>query len=165
MIIKELPSYKSLLEKAARYPTMDIQVTEAYLHVLRTGTILRSTAERILAKLGLNYGRFMLLGLLSTAEGPVPICKLADMAGVTTATVSAVLAGMVRDGLILRQGDPSDRRVIRVALRPEGQKILDDVFPILFEHQAGVMSGLRREEFQTLVTLLSKIRLNGDNDA
>jgi DNA-binding MarR family transcriptional regulator len=160
MIIKELPSYQTLLEKAARYPTMNILVTEAYLHVLRTGTILHHCVERKLAKLGLSYGRFMILGLLSRVDEPIPVCKLAEMAGVTTPTVSAVLSGMVRDGLVERMEDSTDRRIVRIGLREAGQNILDEVLPGLFKQQADVMNDLSDEELKTLITLLSKVRLD-----
>lgn len=160
MILKEMPSYQTLLEKAERYPTMDIQITEAYLHVLRTGTILHHCVERNLAKQGLSYGRFMILGLLSRQEDPIPVCKLAELAGVTTPTVSAVLSGMVRDGLIQRVEDPSDRRVVRIEMLPDGQKILDEVLPDLFVHQTAVMSRLDETELKTLMTLLGKVRLD-----
>jgi DNA-binding MarR family transcriptional regulator len=165
MILKELPSYQTLLEKAARYPTMDLLVTEAYLHVLRTGTILHHNAERMLGKLGLSYGRFMILCLLSRENLPVPVCKLAEMAGVTTPTVSAVLSGMVRDGLVRREESPEDRRVVRIGLTPEGQKVLDDVLPSLFLAQSDVMSGLNQDELKALITLLSKVRLNAGHCA
>lgn len=160
MILKEMPSYQTLLEKAERYPTMDIQITEAYLHVLRTGTILHHCVERNLAKQGLSYGRFMILGLLSRQDDPIPVCKLAELAGVTTPTVSAVLSGMVRDGLIQRVEDPSDRRVVRIEMLPEGQKILDEVLPDLFVHQTAVMSRLDESELKTLMALLAKVRLD-----
>jgi len=160
MILKEFPSYQTLLEKATRYPTMNILVTEAYLHVLRTGTILHHCVERRLAKLGLSYGRFMILGHLSRIGDPVPVCKLAEMAGVTTPTVSAVLSGMVRDGLVERLEDSADRRVVRIGLREEGQRILDEVLPGLFQNQSNVMSGLEEDELKTLITLLSKVHLD-----
>lgn len=159
MIIKEMPSYQTLLERAERYPSLDIQVCEAYLHVVRTGTILHHCAERHLASLGLSYGRFMILCLLQREPEPIPVCKLAEMAGVTTPTVSAVLSGMVRDGLVRREEDSTDRRVVRIALQPEGLKILDDVLPSLFVRQTEVMSGLDEQELKTVIALLSKVRL------
>jgi len=159
MILKELPSYQTLLEKAARYPTMDLMVTEAYLHVLRTGTILHHNAERRLGKQGLSYGRFMILCLLSMTPDPIPVCKLAEMAGVTTPTVSAVLSGMVRDNLVRREEAPEDRRVVRIGLTPAGQKVLDEVMPGMFENQSKAMSGLTQEELKTLISLLTKVRI------
>jgi len=160
MIIKDLPSYKTLLEYATRYPAMDVQVCEAYLHVVRTGIRLHHCVEQHLAKLGISYGRFMILSLLTRSDGPVPVCKLATMACVTTPTVSAVLSGMVRDGLVERVEDAADKRVVRIGLLPAGQKIIDDVVPGLLEHQTEVMSGLDDRELKTLVALLSLVRLD-----
>jgi len=160
MILKELPSYQMLLEKAKRYPAMDIQVSEAYLHVLRTGTILHHSVERRLASHGISYGRFMILALLSRTKDPIPVCKLAEMAGVTTPTVSAVLSGMVRDGLVHREEDSTDRRVVRISLEPAGQRLLDTVIPGLLEYQAEVMADLDQEELKTVVALLSQVRLD-----
>ncbi|GFK93813.1 HTH-type transcriptional regulator MhqR [Fundidesulfovibrio magnetotacticus] len=165
MILKDMPSYQTLLDRAQRYPTMDVLVCEAYLHVLRTGTILHHCVERGLAKRGLSFGRFMILNLLCREPDPIPVCKLAEMVGVTTPTVSAVLSGMVRDLLVERLEDPQDRRVVRIALLPAGQKVLDDVLPDLFRYQADVMSGLNGEEFKTLIALLSKVRLEADGFA
>jgi len=162
MILKELPSYQTLLDKAKRYPSMDVLVCEAYLHVVRTGTILHHYVERSLTKRGLSHGRFMILSLLSKEPDPVPVCKLAEMAGVTTPTVSAVLSGMVRDQLVERQEDPLDRRVVRIGLLPAGQNVLDEVLPGIFKHQAAVMSHLDDEEFKTLIALLAKVRLDAD---
>jgi len=162
MILKELPSYQMLMEKAERYPAMDIGVCEAYLHVLRTGTILHHTVERRLAAHGISYGRFMILALLSRTDGAVPVCKLAEMAGVTTPTVSAVLSGMVRDGLVRREEDSVDRRVVRISLEPAGQKALDTVLPHLHMYQMQTMGDLDKEELKTVVALLSKVRLMPD---
>lgn len=163
MILKELPSYQTLVDRAKRYPMMDIDVAEAYLHVLRTGTILHHCVERSLSKRGLSYGRFMILNLLSREPEPVPVCKLAEMVGVTTPTVSAVLSGMVRDGLAERIEDPADRRVVRIGLLPQGQRVLDEMLPGIFTHQTEVMSGLEADELKTLVALLSKVRLDAGN--
>jgi DNA-binding MarR family transcriptional regulator len=160
MIIKELPSYQTLLEYAKRYPSMDIQMFEAYLHIVRTGAILHQYVEQRLGKLGLSYGRFLILSLLTRSDAPIPVCKLAEMACVTTPTVSAVLSGMVRDGMVERVTDPSDRRVVRIGLKPEGQKIIDEVVPGLLEHQTEAMSGLDGQELKTVVALLSKVRLD-----
>jgi len=142
---------------------MDVAVAEAYLHVLRTGTILHHCIERTLTKRGLSYGRFMILNLLAREGDPQPVCKLAEMVGVTTPTVSAVLSGMVRDGLVERIEDPSDRRVVRIGLLTPGQRILDDVLPDLFTHQVNIMADLDKEELKTMVSLLAKVRLNNGN--
>jgi len=165
MLIKEMPSYQVLVDKMARYPEMDLLVTESYLHVLRTGTILQNRIERMLGKLGLSYGRFVVLGLLSTESEPTPVSKLADLASVTTATISAVVSGMVRDGLVERHDTPSDRRVVRIGLSVSGQETLDTVLPQIFRWQAEAMSQLGPKELHTLIGLLSKVDLDTPHPA
>jgi len=164
IIIKKLPSYETLMEKARRYPSMNIQVTETFLHVLRAGCALRESVERRLARFGLSYRRFVLLCLLSRDSEPVPMSRLAEMAGVTTPTISDVVAGMVRDRLVDRAEDTDDKRKVRIVLRPEGQRILDDMLPRLHAFKTASLQDLNDEELKTLVTLLSKVRLDaGDS--
>lgn len=159
MILKELPSYQHLLKKSAKYPEMDLEVTEAYLHVLRTGCTLHRCAERRLARNGLSYGRFLVMALLSQEEY-LPVCRLAELSSVSYPTISALLSGMVRDGLVERVQDEQDRRVVRIALTAAGRAMLDEIMPGMFRHQAAVLAGLTREELATLVALLSKVRLD-----
>ncbi|GAB6038011.1 hypothetical protein JCM15519_25700 [Fundidesulfovibrio butyratiphilus] len=162
--LKALPSYETLMEKAQRYPSMNIQVTETFLHVLRAGCALRERVERQLAAFGQSYRRFLLLCLLSRGPEPVPMSRLAEMAGVTTPTISDVVAGMVRDRLVDRVEDARDKRKVRIALRAEGQRILDDMLPRLHAFKTAVMQDLDDQELKTLVTLLSKVRLDaGDS--
>ena len=159
MIIKEMPTYQVLVNQMAHYPEMDVQVTESNLHVLRTGTILQNRLERLLADLGMSYGRFVVLGLLSMESAPLPMCELADKAGVTSPTISVVVGGMVRDGLVERVLTPSDRRKVCIGLSPSGQAALKGVGQLFIKWQAKVMAGLSPEELRTLVALLSKINL------
>jgi DNA-binding MarR family transcriptional regulator len=160
MILKEMPSYQVLVDKMARYPEMDILVTESHLHVVRTGTILQNRIEQMLAKMGMSYGRFVVLGLLSTEREPMPVSKLADKSGVTAATISAVVSGMVRDGLVERHEAPSDRRLVCIGLSPNGQRKLDDILPMIFKWQAEAMAKLDPKELNTLIELLSKVNLD-----
>jgi DNA-binding MarR family transcriptional regulator len=160
MILKEMPSYQVFLDKMARYPEMDILVAESYLHVLRTGSIMQNRVERMLSRFGMSYGRFVVLGLLSTQAEPTAVSKLADMASVTSATISAVISGMVRDGLVERHENPSDRRVVRIGLSAAGQKMLDDIFPLIFKWQSEAMGKLDPKELNTLIDLLAKVNLD-----
>ena len=161
MILKELPSYQHLLKKSAQYPEMDLEVTEAYLHVLRTGCTLHRCIERRLARNGLSHGRFLVMALLSQ-EDFLPVCRLAELSSVSYPTISALLSGMVRDGLVARVQDEQDRRVVRIMLKDAGRTMLNAVMPGLFRHQGEVLAGLTREELATLVALLAKVRLDPD---
>lgn len=72
-------------------------------------------------------------------EGPTRPATLANLLGVDASTVTRMCDRLVRDGLVVRRGQRSDRRVVQVALTAEGMSVIDAV------------TARRREEFATLL--------------
>jgi DNA-binding MarR family transcriptional regulator len=66
------------------------------------------------------------LSTLSTLErsGPRRITDLAVVEGVTQPSMTVLVNGLVRSGLVERQGDPGDRRVALVALSANGKAFM-----------------------------------------
>src|SRR5204863_8480057 len=56
---------------------------------------------------------------------PVTLGDLADAERVQPPTVTRLVAKLEEIGLVVREGEPTDRRVSRVRLTPEGQRLLD----------------------------------------
>jgi DNA-binding MarR family transcriptional regulator len=56
-----------------------------------------------------------------------PVGELAEEMNVRPATVTGLTDRLVRQELIERQDDPEDRRVVRVALTPEGRRVLGEI--------------------------------------
>ncbi|WP_243357582.1 MarR family winged helix-turn-helix transcriptional regulator [Fundidesulfovibrio terrae] len=159
MIFKELPSFETLLESSERYPEMDIKACVAWIHTVHAGAILQRRIERELNKEGLSYGRFIILVLLASENNGLPVCKLAAMSCVTSPTMSSVITAMERDGLIRRDSEPTDKRIVRVNLTPEGRETINKIAPIFFKNQSAAMSGLDDQELRSLVLLLSNVNL------
>lgn len=157
MIFKELPSFETLLESSERYPEMDIKACVAWIHAVHVGALLLRRIESELNKEGLSYGRFVILVLLAFANKGVSVSKLAEMSCVTSPTISVVITDMVREGLLKRAADPTDRRIVRVDLTPEGRETINKIAPMYFMNQSVAMSGLDDDEIRMLVLLLSKV--------
>jgi DNA-binding MarR family transcriptional regulator len=49
---------------------------------------------------------------------------LAHQAKISPSTITEVVEGLAHDGLVRREGDPDDRRAVRVALTAEGRRHL-----------------------------------------
>jgi DNA-binding MarR family transcriptional regulator len=62
--------------------------------------------------------------MLLAAEGSQPMRSLADTLDVSQASMTGIADRMEQRGLVERQRDESDRRVIRVALSDGGREIL-----------------------------------------
>jgi DNA-binding MarR family transcriptional regulator len=56
--------------------------------------------------------------------GPRPIGRLARDEGVSAPTMTRLIAGLERDGLVTKASDPDDRRSQRIAATERGREIL-----------------------------------------
>ena len=69
----------------------------------------------------LSLSQFHLLGTLERAERPLPVGELAIDAGVSTPTATRMLTSLQQEGLVTRQRDPADRRVVFIELTSAGR--------------------------------------------
>lgn len=175
LLLKDLPRYECLLEAAKQFPDLDPSAAEAYLHLLLTGDDVFAVTERSLSERSISHGRFGVLMLLwgstrpkaatsigedDCSSGPRTPAELADAAGVTRATMTGLIDTLERDGLVKREPDPDDRRMMSVLLTPKGEKFLTGFLPGHFKLMAELMAPLSESERKTLVRLLVKIQGN-----
>jgi DNA-binding MarR family transcriptional regulator len=100
----------------------------------------------------------VLAALHLSANHPLPMSELARRVGVTTPTLTSVLSGMVRDELVTRRQDPTDRRTVLIAITQPAIDLLDRLLPVLCRRQARVMAELTDDERRELSRLLAKVR-------
>jgi DNA-binding MarR family transcriptional regulator len=93
------------------------------------------------------------------APGEITPAELAEKTGVTRATISGLLDGLEKDGLVERKPDPQDRRLIRLYLTNGGEKLLDRVRSPYCEWFTSIIEPLTAEERLQLVNILQKIQL------
>jgi DNA-binding MarR family transcriptional regulator len=172
LLLKDLPRYECLLEGAKEFPDLDPSACEAFLHLLRTSDEVFALVDNNLTERGISHGRFGVLMLLwnpgqrriaasgdcnPTASGPRTPAELADAAGVTRATMTGLIDTLERDGLVRREPDPSDRRMMSVRLTEEAETFLKGILPAHFQIMARIMAPLSQDERKTLVRLLTKV--------
>jgi DNA-binding MarR family transcriptional regulator len=124
--------------------------------------------EQVLAELAANAptrmmrsmrhwpaGRLSLIHLhvlmLLADEGPQPMRALADTLDVSQASVTGIVDRMEQRGLVERQRDESDRRVIRVGLSEGGQQILSGMGTERRGHLAALLAELTDDELAGLL--------------
>jgi DNA-binding MarR family transcriptional regulator len=158
-LLKGLPRYEVFLEEAKCFPGLDASACYTYLQLLRTGDELLELDEQVLNSYGTRHGRFnLMMMLLKYSDGEATPAGLAEKTGVTRATISGLLDGLVKDGLVERRPDPADRRLIRVHLTGAGHAFLDKIRPGYCRWLSSIVEPLNEEERQQLVMLLEKIR-------
>src|SRR3990167_8470587 len=101
--LRDLPTPEILEKFAQRYPDADVSAVAAFLHLLRVATDLSGALDSCLSQHGLLQGRWWVLILLMREDDRTSApSTLAEKAGVSRATMTGLLDGLERDGLVER---------------------------------------------------------------
>lgn len=135
-------------------------LAEAFLGVtqlLRRRARFQRQGPRSVRSEGLTFARAAMLGTLDS-DGPQRMGQLAHRLGVVPRTVTPMVDALERDGLVVREADPDDRRATVLLItdaglaeltrtRTDRRSAMDDVFDTLGEDErtllAAVLTKLR----------------------
>ncbi|MFN3891224.1 MAG: MarR family winged helix-turn-helix transcriptional regulator [Beijerinckiaceae bacterium] len=133
----------------------------------QTSQGLRSRLEQALRPLGVTGLQYTILGLLDRHAG-LSSADLSRRFFVTPQTMNQVIAGMLKRGLISREASETNRRVLRMALTPEGRDLLarsERIADVIeADALAQVPGGDLAQMRQHLRLLLRQLRLAGGDD-
>ena len=158
---REIPKFEVIREMARRFPELNLDplILEAHLMVLRTGQDLTGAACAYFSKHDLSSGRFfVLMHLLKKEPEGLGPAELADMAGVTRATMTGLLDGLEEAGLIERRQHADDRRMLTVMLTAAGRKRMLKMLPEHYRRITTALGHLSDDEKRALVKLLQKVQ-------
>jgi len=68
--------------------------------------------------------------LLTFVSGPLRMSDIASELGVSLATATGVVDRLVERGMLIREGDAEDRRVVLCRLSDEGEKLISGVWQL-----------------------------------
>jgi DNA-binding MarR family transcriptional regulator len=159
--LQDLPDENILRKFAARYPDAEIESVLQFLNILRIGSDLSEMLDAFLGKYSLLQGRWWVLILLMREENlsSTP-SRLAEKSGVSRPTMTKLLSGLERDGLVARVKDDHDLRQCSIKLTPAGQTKLDDVMPDYYRRVKMLMACIPSEQRQEIISRLEIIRKN-----
>lgn len=102
-------------------PAREVEAVADRLHSAALHLLRRLRAED--DALGISPPRLSALSVVVFA-GPLPIGDLATAEGVAPPTMTRLVDGLERDGLVRREAHPEDRRGVIVRATPKGVKVL-----------------------------------------
>ncbi|VXA83830.1 conserved hypothetical protein [Acinetobacter sp. 8I-beige] len=155
--------YKALLGEAQKRNLPDVDGIQLCFMMLSLASSIDRDCANQLSVHGLSEGRFILLFLLEAAGEGIAPKTLAEQAGITRATVTGLLDGLEREGLIERQADTEDRRALKIQLTSKGKLIAKEVFNQHSHWISGLFSNLSSQEREQLTQLLEKVSNNLTN--
>ncbi len=101
--------------------------------------------------------------LVLSACGPLEMRQLVRLSGQSRATVSALMTGLVAQGLV-RRDTTADKRVVRLEMTARGGRLFDAAFSVFNRQEQFWAESLTREEQATLVSLLRKMVMARHDD-
>jgi len=107
------------------------------LHVQRAARALARRFDTALRPLGLTNGQFSLMMSLNRPEAAA-IGAVASLLAMDRTTLTAALKPLQRRGLIKITRDQVDHRARRLALTPQGRKLLARAVPVWISTHAAV---------------------------
>lgn len=124
--------------------------------MLRTGREIREGARG--ADRFSPYTALRLEALDFVARTGSPTMRdIADSFGITPPSATALVAGLVRSGALVRAEDPQDRRVTRVRITPAGRKALAAGTAQVRRHLGTVFANLSAAERDALARIFTKL--------
>ena len=130
-----------------------------WLRLLTCTNLLETQMRRLLqARFGTSLPRFDLMAQLERAPQGLKMSELSQRMMVTGGNVTGITDGLEKEGLVVREVDPADRRVFRVKLTAEGQR---QFRRMAGEHEQwiiGLFEGMSAKQKNQLVDLLGELK-------
>lgn len=153
-----IPNYQRLCELTQEIPELDPDDVMTVVLLRAVADLLTARLQESLDHYGISEGRFRVLGHLLDREGPATHSELAAASGVTKATVTGLVDGLERDGMVRRGECPRDRRVSYIEMTPKGSRTLRKILPGHLGRLSELVSAISKPEQRTLQKLLQKLR-------
>lgn len=110
------------------------------------------------ARYGLSEPKFkILINLYMAGDQGLIQSELSAKINVSRANITGLVDRLEKEGLVVRNNDPSDKRALRVCLTSRAFALMHAFIPVHNEFMHKIMLPLNKEEKELLISLLKKL--------
>jgi MarR family transcriptional regulator for hemolysin len=133
--------------------------TDDYIGVVISDVarLLRTEFDRRVRKLGITRAQWLVLTRLHRQPG-ASHSELAEMMEVEKATAGRMIDRMEANGWVERRAEPDDKRVKRVYLTPEAERVHKRIWRVAEATVEDALADLSVSESKRLMTLLLRVK-------
>jgi DNA-binding MarR family transcriptional regulator len=132
---------------------------EAFLSLWRTYDRLRMLEDELFSRFELTAQQYNVLRILQAAKpGPLPTLVLAERLISKAPDITRIIDRLEQRGLVERQRDATNRRVVPIAITTAGSELLDEIAGPLRECHARQLGHLSKGDLSQLTALLRAAR-------
>jgi MarR family transcriptional regulator, organic hydroperoxide resistance regulator len=118
--------------------------------------LLREAADEAMSQHGVRVGQHIVLSALWDQDGLTP-GEIARRLGIATPTIVNTATRMEEAGLVARQPDPADARLVRLYLTARGRSVREPVRAARVALERHATASLTAAELENLRAALTKI--------
>ena len=130
--------------------------TSLWIRFLRVNLVSNKKLQDSLEELGLTSPQFYVLATLGYAGG-LPFGEIGEKMMVTVSNLTGIVDRLEEKGLVARERDSDDRRVVRVKLTERGAKLYKSTIPLFEKCISQFFSPLSKTQQKELAALLRKL--------
>lgn len=127
--------------------------------IVKTMFLIRSLMHRRGAAKPMSFLRTVVLRYVKEHQEP-KVKDIASYLDITMPSASSIVDDLVKLGFLKKSGDPDDRRSIRLALTPSGEKAVYDKLKEVEKNMRSSLSVLTLPEQKKLFEMMQKIYKN-----
>nr|WP_246345550.1 MarR family transcriptional regulator [Conexibacter arvalis] len=143
---------------AAVAPAEHALPAEVVLNVLRTARLLTERLDPTLRSHGLTPSTFAALLVLFDQTAPLSPKEIGRRMRVPAQTLTSVIDGLERRGLVVRAPNPRDRRSVLVALAEPGRTLLLQAVAAVVPAEVELLREVARDDQERLIALLGLVQ-------
>jgi DNA-binding MarR family transcriptional regulator len=150
---------REVLESLEReFPDFRPYYVEAFQALFLLSGSLDKSLEQFHLKRGFTRGRFLFLMVLLHADGHrLAPNEIAQCLGVTRGNMTGLIDQLMKDDLVMKYEDESDRRKVWVEMTPESHAFLKKMLPEYFKRMAKFMSSIKKQDVEDLIRISRKL--------
>jgi DNA-binding MarR family transcriptional regulator len=134
--------------------SLDFAAAHALSNLFRAANAVRQElTNRVLRKYDITWTGFVVLWVVWIWDG-MEARHVAESADISKATLTGVVKTLEGRGLILREGDKDDRRLVRLRLTEPGVELMRKIYPEFNGVESEVAAGLSARQVQTFTRIL-----------
>jgi DNA-binding MarR family transcriptional regulator len=139
------PSGREAPDLSPVAPGFDLGAFLPYRLAVAAARVSRAFADRYRLEFGLSIPEWRLIAHLAAASGPVAMRDIQARVDMDKSKVSRAAARLQSGGLVVKAGNPADRRSLTLSLTPEGRALVARLVPVADAFQAELLDRLGPE--------------------
>lgn len=96
--------------------------------------------------------------LISIKKDGIPVTKIAPLMGIEPTSLSRLLKTMEEKGLVYREKDLKDRRVVKLFLTEKGLELKKVSRKMVFDYNKAIYDHVGQDEMEAFLETMAKIR-------